>query len=89
MNAVMPKKSGYATTYLCNAVQRQFMDRDEKLATNITPEKKRQFRIEAAKRDMNMSELLREMVDNFLEESADSEADDEKNQNAKTTTADC
>jgi len=43
------------------------MNREEKLATNITEEKKRQFRVEAAKRDMNMSEMLRELVDDFLE----------------------
>jgi len=65
------------------------MDRDEKLATNITEEKKRQFRVEAAKRDMNMSELLREIIDEFLDESdSETESGDEKNPKTKTADAD-
>lgn len=44
------------------------MERSEQLAAKVTPEQKRRFRIEAAKRDMDMSELLRHIVDEFLEE---------------------
>jgi antitoxin component of RelBE/YafQ-DinJ toxin-antitoxin module len=44
------------------------MPRDEQLATRVDNDTKRRFRVEAAKRDMDMSELLREIVHDFLEE---------------------
>lgn len=42
--------------------------RGERIATSLTESEKRDFRVEAAKRDMDMSELLRELVYDFLEE---------------------
>jgi len=44
------------------------MTREERLATSVDEETKTDFRVEAAKRDMDMSELLRELVHDFLEE---------------------
>lgn len=44
------------------------MTRDQRIATSVDKETKQQFRVEAAKRDMDMSELLRELVEKHLEE---------------------
>jgi hypothetical protein len=44
------------------------MKRTKKLATSVTPEEKSDFRVEAAKQDMDMAELLRELTYDFLEE---------------------
>jgi len=43
-------------------------DKTEKLGVGLTKEEKKQFRIEAAKRDMSMSELAREILLSRLEE---------------------
>lgn len=54
-------------------------DKTEKLAVGLTEEEKKRFRIEAAKRDMSMSELAREVL---LTEVVDpSEETDEGNPN--------
>lgn len=37
-------------------------DKTEKLAVGLTEEEKKRFRVEAAKRDMSMSELAREVL---------------------------
>lgn len=44
------------------------MDRSERLATSVTPEKKVDFQIAAMRRDLKEAELLRQIVDEFLEE---------------------
>jgi len=59
------------------------MTKTERLATNVEEETKRHFRVAAAQRDMDMSELLRELVDEFLEEERD-----EGNQVAAAVTTD-
>lgn len=46
------------------------MERSERIATSVTPEMKTQFRVEAAKRDMDMSELLRLIIQEWLAEEA-------------------
>jgi predicted DNA binding CopG/RHH family protein len=37
--------------------------RDERVSTSVTPEFKQQIRMEAAKRGMTMSELVREVLE--------------------------
>lgn len=37
-------------------------DKTEKLAVGLTEDEKKRFRVEAAKRDMSMSELAREVL---------------------------
>lgn len=44
------------------------MKRSERLQTSVTPDEKTDFRVEAAKRDMDMSQLLRKLVYDHLEE---------------------
>lgn len=44
------------------------MERSERVATNVTPEKKRDFKIAAMRRDMKEAELLREILEDFLDE---------------------
>ncbi|MFW6434813.1 MAG: hypothetical protein ACOCY1_00385 [Halovenus sp.] len=44
------------------------MKRTEKLSTSVTPEEQSKFRVEAAQRDQQMAELLRDLVYDFLEE---------------------
>jgi len=44
------------------------MHRSERLATSVTPEKKVDFQIAAMRRDMKEAELLRQTVDEFLQE---------------------
>lgn len=54
--------------------------RDKQLATRVTPEVKTAFRVEAAKRDMDMSDLLRELIHEYLEEQGvDLDPDDSGN----------
>lgn len=43
------------------------MDRTERLATSVTPEQKLEFRIAAERRDKSQADLLRELVENFLD----------------------
>jgi plasmid stability protein len=43
-------------------------DITEKLGVGLTEEEKKQFRVEAAKRDMSMSELARQILLKELEE---------------------
>jgi len=61
------------------------MTRDERIQTSVSENVKTDFRVEAAKRDMDMSELLRELVHDFLDE----QSEQEENPNTKTKTADC
>ncbi|WP_135535353.1 ribbon-helix-helix protein, CopG family [Halostella pelagica] len=49
------------------------MTRDKQLSTSVDAETKRDFRVAAAKRDMDMAELLRELVNDYLEEGDESE----------------
>ena len=51
------------------------MERDERLATNVTTDVKIQFRIAAAERNMRMSELLRDIVHDWLDEHANDDID--------------
>lgn len=44
------------------------MERSERLATSVTEDQKRKFRVLAAQRNMNMSELLYELVEDALSE---------------------
>lgn len=44
--------------------------RTEQIATRVDEATKKRFRVAAAERDMDMSELLRELVDDFLETEA-------------------
>ncbi|MBX0350524.1 hypothetical protein [Haloarcula pellucida] len=44
------------------------MTRDKRIATSVTSEDKLDFQIAAMRRDVSESELLREIVDDFLEE---------------------
>jgi len=46
--------------------------RDEKLSTTVTDDEKSAFRVEAAKEDMNISQKLREIVYDYLEEQGES-----------------
>lgn len=55
-------------TFMCNIVQRADMDRSERLSTSVTPEQKTDIRIAAMRRDISESELLRQLVEEFLEE---------------------
>ena len=57
-------------------------EKTEKLGVGLTKEEKKQFRIEAAKRDMSMSELAREILLSELEGT-----DDEGNPNPTPATA--
>lgn len=43
------------------------MERTEKISTSVTEDEKSRFRVIAAKRDMSMAELLRELVYDELE----------------------
>lgn len=43
------------------------MKRTEKISTSVTEDEKTRFRVLAAKRDMDMAELLRELVYDELE----------------------
>lgn len=58
-------------------------EKTEKLGVGLTKAEKQQFRIEAAKRDMSMSELARQIILESLDE-----MDDKGNQNPQTTSAD-
>jgi plasmid stability protein len=58
-------------------------EKTEKLGVGLTEDEKKRFRVEAAKRDMSMSELAREILLEGLEE-----MDDEGNPNPPLTTAD-
>jgi HPt (histidine-containing phosphotransfer) domain-containing protein len=60
------------------------MTRDERIQTSVCEDVKTDFRVEAAKRDMDMSELLRELIHDFLDE----QSEQEENPNTKTTPAD-
>ena len=62
------------------------MTRDNQLATRVDDETKRQFRVAAATRDMDMSELLRDIIEDFLEEERGAQA--EGNPTAMAQTAD-
>ena len=42
-----------------------------RVAVNLNPETKRKIRIEAAKRDMSMSDLSREVLRDWVEEQED------------------
>lgn len=44
------------------------MPRDQRIATSVDESTKREFRIAAAEQDKDMSELLRELVLEYLEE---------------------
>jgi len=44
------------------------MERNEQLLTRVDEETKRQFRMQAAARNMDMSELLRKIVGEYLED---------------------
>lgn len=44
------------------------MTRSERLQTSVTREQKLEFRIAAERRDKSQSDLLRDLVKNFLEE---------------------
>jgi hypothetical protein len=48
------------------------MERSERLATSVSPETKQKFRVRAAEEGMNMSEYLRHLVLEDIEE-ADAE----------------
>lgn len=43
---------------------------DETIKVAVTPAEKRRFRIEAARRDISMSQLGREMLSEWLDENA-------------------
>jgi hypothetical protein len=64
-------------------------DKTEKLGVNLTAEEKRQFRIEAAKRETTMSELARQilMEEGFIGESDDAAAEGNRSR-TPTATAD-
>ena len=51
------------------------MDRTEQLLTRVDEETKRQFRMQAAAQNMDMSELLRELVDDYLDAAAEIKAE--------------
>lgn len=53
--------------------------KDKQLATRVTSDVKTAFRVEAAKRDMDMSDLLRELVHSYLaDQGVDVECDEGK-----------
>jgi len=56
-------------------------EKSEKLAVGLTEDEKQQFRVEAAKRGMSMSELAREVL---LEEVLEDDSDDSDEGNRKT-----
>jgi|GEM_PF-1263390 len=58
------------------------MKRTERIQTSVTPDVKREFRIAAAENDMEMAELLRELVHDYLDERAET---DEGNPNPPLT----
>jgi plasmid stability protein len=53
------------------------MDKTEKLGVGLTEAEKQRFRVEAAKRDMSMSELAREILLAELDIPKDPEESDE------------
>ncbi|AUV81226.1 hypothetical protein C2R22_05770 [Salinigranum rubrum] len=61
------------------------MKRDKRIQTSVTQDVKRDFRVAAAEQDMDMSELLRELIHEYLDERKGAE---EGNPNALTQTAD-
>jgi len=44
------------------------MERSERVATNLTPEQKRDFKIAAMRREKSEAEVLRGLVEEFLDE---------------------
>lgn len=72
--------------FLRSAVELWYMGkREEQIATRVDDSTKRDFRVAAAKRDMDMSELLRQIIEDFLESDANNTAhaeDTEGNLNA-------
>jgi len=54
----------------------------EKLGVGLTHEEKRQIRIEAAKRDLSMSELARQILMAEIVDDADADADADTNTGA-------
>ena len=54
---------------MCGTVKLRNMERTERLSTSVTEETKKKFRVRAAERGMNMSEYLRQIVLNDIEES--------------------
>ena len=44
------------------------MARSERVATNLTPENKRDLQIHAMRKDITEAELLRQLIQEFLEE---------------------
>ena len=62
--------------------------KDKQLATRVTPEVKTAFRVEAAKRDMDMSDLLRELIHAYLDEQGvEIETDESGNRSPATLVA--
>lgn len=51
------------------------MERSERLATSVTPDTKQKFRVRAAEHGMNMSEYLRKLVHDDIEDVEDGEAE--------------
>jgi|AntDeeMetageno51_2_1112566.scaffolds.fasta_scaffold16514_2 hypothetical protein len=47
------------------------MERSERLATSVTPETKQKFRVRAAENGMNMSEYLRHLVHEDIDEGSE------------------
>ena len=65
------------------------MKRTEKLSTSVTPEEKSDFRVEAAKQDKDMADLLRSLAYDYLEEQEYSTSrEDEQGNPKQTATAD-
>jgi plasmid stability protein len=50
-------------------------DKTEKLGVGLTEEEKHKIRVEAAKRDMSMSELAREIIMDAIEDDRTDDAD--------------
>ncbi|QLG63051.1 plasmid mobilization protein [Halorarum salinum] len=61
------------------------MERTERLSTSVTEETKQRFRIRAAQKGMNMSEYLRELV---LQDIDDGDEEGNANQAKMAQTAD-
>lgn len=64
------------------------MKRTEKLSTSVTPDEKREFRVEAAERDQEMAELLREILYDWMEEQEIETSREDAEGNSTLATAD-
>ena len=55
-------------TFICVTVELWNMKRTERLSTSVTEDTKQKFRVRAAEHGMNMSEYLRQIVLDDIEE---------------------